>query len=473
MANVVVIGAGIAGLVSAIACARRGHQVTLFEKDERPQAATCDEVMSSWNRPGTPQGLLPHAFVSLGRNLLRDRATDLLEALRDAGARERNACRSLPPRDRARGDDDLWVLFCRRPVFEWVLWQAAASERNIEIVPGATVNRLVVLREDGRPRVRSVGARVGGMRAADLVIDASGRRSRVWSLLREAGVDVDDEETTECGLVYYARFYMRMPGTREPDGPWVFGPRVELPYGMAMVHLADTHTFSVTFAAPTWDPELRVLRRARAFTAALGSLPGMRAWIDDDVAIPISDVLGMGGLRNVLRPFARDGEANVLGLLPVGDTLCHTNAAYGWGAALGIAQAFAAVDALDAHGDDARAIARDYHARMWPVAEGRYRAAVEMDALRKRAWTDASDPAALADLPYATRVRELLAALPKSARVLRPLMRSMLMLDTPDVLLGDDATLRAARAAVAEDETPAPKVPSRQELLRTIWRALE
>jgi 2-polyprenyl-6-methoxyphenol hydroxylase-like FAD-dependent oxidoreductase len=357
-------------------------------------------------------------------------------------------------------------MFCRRPIFEWVLWEAAMRESNIELLDDTAVAELLFTSDDRPPRVRGVRTRTGVVLESDLVIDASGRRSRVRSMLHDAGVHMPDERTGECGMVYYARYFERFPRSREIEGKWLFGPRIELPYGMVMVHLADARTFSVTFTVPAWDAELRALKDENAWMAAVTAMPGMRAWIDGDVAMPVSEVLGMGGLRNVLRPFvAADGSPVVLGVLPVGDALCHTNAAYGWGASLGIAQAFAVVDALDAHGDDADALVRDYHARVWPTAESRYRASLEQDTLRTSMWR--GDPPATGGVAYGARMRELAPAMFTDTRVFRAVVRCAMLLDPPETILDDDALLAHARSVVAGIELPPPPpLPTRDDLLR-------
>ena len=61
---------------------------------------------------------------------------------------------------------------------------------------------------------------------------------------------------------------------------------------------------------------------------------------------PLHDVATMAGHQNVLRHWMCDGEPVVLGVLPVGDSLCTTNPAYGWGASMALTYAFAAVEAI-------------------------------------------------------------------------------------------------------------------------------
>ena len=90
-----VIGAGVAGLGSALALSRAGHQVTLVERDATPLPADPDAAFE-WDRRGAPQVRHSHALLARLRNLLRDRYPDVLDALLDAGATEMRFADNLP-----------------------------------------------------------------------------------------------------------------------------------------------------------------------------------------------------------------------------------------------------------------------------------------------------------------------------------------------------------------------------------------
>ena len=98
--NVVVVGAGIGGLASALALARTGNRVTLIERDDHPMPAD-PEAAFEWNRTGAPQVRHPHVFLGLARTILRDRFPDV-----PAGA--------LGPRHRTRADPQQPELHARR-----------------------------------------------------------------------------------------------------------------------------------------------------------------------------------------------------------------------------------------------------------------------------------------------------------------------------------------------------------------------
>ena len=121
----------MAGLGTALACARDGHHVTILERDATPMPETADAAFE-WQRRGAPQVRHSHAFLARMRNLLRDRAPDVLESLFAAGATEIPFTEDLPPtltdRSARPGDEDLVALACRRTTFEWVLRRAVLAQ---------------------------------------------------------------------------------------------------------------------------------------------------------------------------------------------------------------------------------------------------------------------------------------------------------------------------------------------------------
>src|SRR5437870_6687870 len=98
MADVVVIGGGVGGLGTALALSRvGGHHVTVIERDHAPLPDNPDDAFTNWGRRGAPQTRHSHAFLARLRNLLRDRAPDVLERLLAAGATELRFAERPPP----------------------------------------------------------------------------------------------------------------------------------------------------------------------------------------------------------------------------------------------------------------------------------------------------------------------------------------------------------------------------------------
>ena len=63
MTKVIVIGAGIAGLASALAMQAKGFEVELLERDPAPPEAFDPTGVPAWRRRGAPQVPHPHVWA--------------------------------------------------------------------------------------------------------------------------------------------------------------------------------------------------------------------------------------------------------------------------------------------------------------------------------------------------------------------------------------------------------------------------
>ena len=266
--DVVVVGAGIGGLGSALALARAGHRVTVVERDDTPMPADV-EAAFEWDRRGAPQVRHPHVFLGLARTILRDRFPDVLAALEAEGVVPGRGRRATAPMqlDAAtlavlRADDDLRMLPCRRTTFEWVVRTRVLAEPGIELRVGVGVSGLLVEQGDvGLPRVTGVALEDGSTLAADVVVATTGRRGDVPAWLEAHGIELP-ETASDAGVVYFSRFF------RARDGA-TFGFRGAFGAGLGVgVIGSDAGTFSITAVVrpgrqgPARPPErLRSLRR--------------------------------------------------------------------------------------------------------------------------------------------------------------------------------------------------------------------
>jgi NADPH-dependent 2,4-dienoyl-CoA reductase/sulfur reductase-like enzyme len=76
--EVAVVGGGVAGLGAALALARRGHSVTVFERDDTPMPNSADEAFD-WDRRGAPQVRHSHAFLARLVGLLKTDYADIYQ----------------------------------------------------------------------------------------------------------------------------------------------------------------------------------------------------------------------------------------------------------------------------------------------------------------------------------------------------------------------------------------------------------
>src|SRR5262249_13164262 len=291
--RVAVLGAGPAGLSTALAVARAGHRVLLVERD--PLEITSWEDAFHWPRKGIAHFLQPHAFNPRGRREMRTHLPDVYAAVLDAGAEELDLRPRIPGPSRP-GDEDLVYLGVRRPLIEWALRKAVLAQAGIELL---TNTRVVGLLGASR-RVEGARTEQGELRT-DLVVDALGRTSPTPAWLAEIGASPPTLETSDCDVLYYTRYYRVRHGETLPDGPWVPATRGLLPYCLFSSFPGDNGTFGGLLAILPQDRELKILRRVDAFEAAIAALPSLHSWISRSE--PITDVLPMGSLQNAFRRY--------------------------------------------------------------------------------------------------------------------------------------------------------------------------
>lgn len=352
--KVLVIGAGMAGLWTAMALAPSGREITLLDRDPPPPEGDADAAFDHWNRRGVGHLRHSHAFLARLRTLIRDRHPELLKELLDAGCRELTFDGSLTETHKKTYrpqpiDADLSILTSRRTTVELVM------RRYVERLPGVTmrsssfVSSLLV--EPGAPpRVTGVRLEDGSEIRADIVVDAAGRTSSSLDHLAEAGVHVG-ESMEPCGVIYFTRHYRLLPGLSEPPRGKAAATG-DLGYLKFGVFPGDNGCFSITLCLPEVEEEMRkVIVDPKLFDAICAQLPGVAPWIAADRSAPTSRVFGMGELQSRWREYAPDSRPAVLGFFPVGDCAVRTNPLYGRGCSFAGVSAHLLADALAASAD--------------------------------------------------------------------------------------------------------------------------
>ena len=437
-----IIGAGPTGLFLAAGLARRGHAVTVVDRDTGPGPD------GRWPRRGVMQFHHAHAFRAPCAHALQAELPEAAARWEEAGAEP--AFVTLPD-----GSRRLMTTLSRRETFEAALRAAALAEPGVTSRSGHVDGVLV---EDGRARGLAVD---GTTLAADLVLDASGRSGRVTAAVRPAPTAGGD-----CGIAYVDRQYQLRPGAdRGPlTNPMAWQADLD---GYQVILFPHEHgIFSVLLVRPTATRELVGLRHAAAFEAACRAVPGLDTWTDPERARPITDVLPGGRLFNHYRPQTHpDGRLALPGLVLVGDAVCTTTPNFGRGVTLSLLQAQQLLALVDEHGRDVDALGHAFDAwcdaRMRPWVEDHAR----MDDALRRRW-EGEDVDLDAPIP-SDLVMAAAAVDPAIGTAVGPYAA---MVAGPEVLDGVRARARAVYASGWRP--PLAEGPSRAELADVVARAL-
>jgi 2-polyprenyl-6-methoxyphenol hydroxylase-like FAD-dependent oxidoreductase len=434
----VIVGAGPTGLYTAVALARRGHQVTVIDRDPGPDGGQW------WDRKGVMQFHHPHFFRQQVADALQAEMPEVWDGLLAAGA----APAVLPRQPGVPAG-----LHCRRVTFERVLRAAAQSEPGVRLRTGHVDT---VCAERGRV----IGVRVdGGQVDADLVIDAGGRGGRLTRELRGPA------EGGDCGVAYVSRQYQMLPGVA--DGPinMPFGVMVAYPGYVAAVFIHDNRILSALIARASADRPLAALRTHAAFEAAARAIPALAAWTDPEQARPITPVLPGGRLYNNYQgQLNHTGHVALDGLICAGDSVCTTNPVAGRGVTTSLLQARQLIHLLEEHSRDLTAcsLAFDHwcagHIKPW------FDDHVYWDADLVRRWSGQD-----VDLTRPLPPDLIIAAAQADPEIAKAAGPYLAMLAPPSSL---DAVQARTRAIYATGwRPPMPPGPNRDELASLITAA--
>jgi hypothetical protein len=294
---------------------------------------------------------------------------------------------------------------------------------------------------------------------ADLVIDASGRRSPIDRWLSDIGARPTVMWRAECGLAYFSRHYRLRPAATLPGHP---AARVVAGLDEFTVGKwgGDNGVIQIAVAPLAADRRFRPLKHPEVFTAVLGTIPVYAAWLD--VADPISDVFPMAGLHNTLRRLVVDGTPVATGLHAIGDAVCTTNPTFGRGLSLALSGAVDLLDAIGSHGADpaAQTLALDELVASHVVPFYEDQAAIDqarLAALRHSVFgapQRAAPPADSGRVTYA----QLRAAAASDPVAFRAFWKIYGMTCLPDEVYADPHLVARTRQAIRQ-QTSGPPVP--------------
>ncbi|MFN0089676.1 MAG: FAD-dependent oxidoreductase [Acidimicrobiales bacterium] len=366
MASIVVIGAGLAGSATAMLLADDGHEVIVLERDASPAPSTPEAAWTAWNRRGVGQFHQAYAVQPRVTRLIEAELPEVNAGLRELGASALPWFCQLeahfPEREALMAREDRVALTARRPVMELAFAQAMAAKKKVDVRRGIAVVGLLTGRDDppGVPGVRGVRLEGGEEIEADLVVDATGRSSRIVARLSEIGARAPAESHSNNAAIYYTR-HVRFRADRRPV--YKGGPMFQNGHGIGLFCFpGDNDTWALAVWGLLDDPLLGGLRGAERFDAVVSRFPDREQWLAEGE--PVSDVMPCASAADMTRRFVVDGAPVVTGLVAVGDAHAFTEPRLGRGTLYALFGATALRDTLRDHLDaEPQALARAWDER--------------------------------------------------------------------------------------------------------------
>ncbi|HEY7051657.1 MAG TPA: oxidoreductase [Mycobacterium sp.] len=246
--HAVVIGASIAGLCAGRVLSDFFERVTLFDRDALP-----DEPA---NRAAVPQGRHVHILMARGAAEFGALFPGLLDDMVAAGVpilENRPDCIYFGAAGHVLGTahylrEEFTTYVPSRPHLEWQIRRRTAALPNVTIQ-----QRSVSAPRFDACRVTGVVLDDGDFVAADLVVDAAGRGTRLPVWLAEWGFDRPAEDTVDVGIGY-ATAQLRIPDGMIDEKVVVAGASREQPLGIGMLFYEDGTWGMTTFGVGKVQP---------------------------------------------------------------------------------------------------------------------------------------------------------------------------------------------------------------------------
>ncbi|MFP7209596.1 FAD-dependent monooxygenase [Bacillus safensis] len=322
----IVIGGGITGMLAAKVLLTFYHQVLIIEKDELPD--------SPENRLGTPQAFHPHRMLPLGKQIVERLFPGYTKELLAMGGYNtwHQTSRFMTKDGELVLTDTEETAVTRRAMLEWVLMQRMLREERVQFLEKHEA--IALLFEEETTKVsglqvkdRRIKPGIINKMSADLVIDTSGRMSKLPKWLKSAGRTLPQTDELIVSLGYSTRYYQIPPEAPNLEPMVIVGqPNKQIPTGL--FERVDHDLVAVLLSAaggshyPTTDADQFDVETARLTN------PSIAEAITH--LIPYTEPKGFR-VPACVRNHYEQMEDWPSGLLVMGDALCTLDPIHGQG----------------------------------------------------------------------------------------------------------------------------------------------
>lgn len=470
--HALVLGGGIAGLLAGRVLADHFARVTILERGSRPAGPAC--------RKETPQAYHRHGMSLEGKRIFGQLFPSLDQALAAA-----NCPRVMAPRPGdAYGADHVLLRAAEvnapgaragladrivsRPRLEWEVFRLVEPLPNVRFLWERQATSL--LADTAASRVRGVTAvhkpaHAAETHLADLVVDTTGRYSKILTWLADAGFDVPAETIVESGLMMVTQWFTIPAGFTPAWEGLLIEPRHPHNHRSGMITKIEGSHFLLTLSGKAG---LNPPTRPAELLAYLQQLrkPGIYDVLRH--AEPVGPARGFAQTANRRRHWER-AERLPHNLIVLGDAAAAFNPGHGDG--MGVAsQCAEALQLLLAQGrgrPTLDGLSRAYFQAVASLIDPIWQQTTRSDQYDlAQVWTDRLHADLTRPLPPEPHVAAWQAYAGEAARrgALAALQPRLVQLQFPirDGISRSAAYLQATRQGIVPQQPPLPGLPLRQ-----------